>query len=67
MLRLIVEGSQSPQTSNGGTPRKMPAFRTQFTDSEIAHVASFVRGAWGNNAPPIAPAKVTRLRDAIHR
>ncbi|MCP3726324.1 cytochrome c [Paraburkholderia sp. CNPSo 3272] len=67
VLRLIVEGSQSPQTSNGGTPRKMPAFRTQFTDSEVAQVASFVRGAWGNNAPPIAAAEVTRLRGAIHR
>jgi len=67
VLRLIVEGSQSPKTDSGGEPRKMPAFRMQFTDSEIAQVASFVRGAWGNNAPPIAPAEVTRLRDAIHR
>ncbi|SDB90002.1 Cytochrome c, mono-and diheme variants [Paraburkholderia lycopersici] len=67
MLRLIVEGSESPQTSGGGTPRKMPAFRTPFTDSEIAQVASFVRGAWGNDAAPVAPAEVTRLRDAIHR
>ncbi|TDG03401.1 c-type cytochrome [Paraburkholderia guartelaensis] len=67
MLRLIVEGSQSPQTSGGGEPRKMPAFRTQFTDSEIAQVASFVRGAWGNNAAPVAPPEVTRLREAIHR
>ncbi|TDQ97430.1 mono/diheme cytochrome c family protein [Paraburkholderia silvatlantica] len=67
VLRLIVEGSQSPQAGNGGTPRKMPAFRTQLTGSEIAQVASFVRGAWGNNAAPIAPAEVTRLREAIHR
>ncbi|WP_415913827.1 c-type cytochrome [Paraburkholderia sp. J76] len=67
VLRLIVEGSESPQTDGGGEPRKMPAFRTQFTDSEVAQVASFVRGAWGNNAAPIAPAEVTRLRDAIHR
>jgi mono/diheme cytochrome c family protein len=67
MLRLIVEGSQSPATSGGGEPRKMPAFRTQFTDSEMAQVASFVRGAWGNNAAPVAPPEVTRLREAIHR
>lgn len=67
MLRLIVEGSESPATPGGGASRKMPAFRAQFTDSEIAQVASFVRGAWGNAAPPIAPAEVTRLREAIHR
>jgi len=28
---------------------------------------SFVRGACGNNAAPVAPAEVTRLRAAIHR
>lgn len=52
-MRLIVEGSQSQQTESGGEPRKMPAFRTQFTDSEIVQVTSFVRGPSGNNAPPV--------------
>jgi mono/diheme cytochrome c family protein len=66
-LRLVIEGSQSPATQHGGTPLKMPGFRTQFTDTEIAQVVSFVRGAWGNNAEPVAPADVTRLRAAIHR
>ncbi|MFT0167634.1 c-type cytochrome [Paraburkholderia mimosarum] len=66
-LRLVIEGSASPQTAGGGAPRKMPGFRGQFTDSEIAQVVSFVRGAWGNNAAPVAPAEVTRLRAAIHR
>ncbi|HEV3431586.1 MAG TPA: cytochrome c [Paraburkholderia sp.] len=66
-LRLIIEGSSSPSTASGGEPRKMPGFRTQFTDSEIAQVASFIRGAWGNHAAPVAPAEVTRLRKAIHQ
>lgn len=67
VLRLVVEGSASPQTAGGGAPRKMPGFHTKLTDSEIAQVVSFVRGAWGNNAAPIAPADVTRLRAAIHQ
>ncbi|PVX61393.1 c-type cytochrome [Paraburkholderia unamae] len=67
LLRLIVEGSESPQTNGAAEPLKMPAFRAHFTDSEVAQVASFVRGAWGNNASPVAPAEVTRLREAIHR
>ncbi|POR45817.1 mono/diheme cytochrome c family protein [Paraburkholderia eburnea] len=66
-LRIIIEGSESPQTPNGGEPRRMPAFRAQFTDSEIAQVTSFVRNAWGNRAAAVAPAEVTRLRAAIHR
>ena len=67
VLRLVVEGSASPQTAGGGAPRKMPGFHTKLTDSEVAQVVSFVRGAWGNNAAPIAPADVTRLRAAIHQ
>lgn len=66
-LRLVIEGSASPKTAGGGEPRKMPGFRTKLTDSEIAEVLSFVRGAWGNNAAPVAPADATRLREAIQR
>jgi len=62
-LRIIIEGSESP-----GDPRqKMPGFRGQLTDAEIAQVINFVRGAWGNGATPVSTAQVTRLRDAIHR
>ncbi|MEI7297851.1 cytochrome c [Paraburkholderia tropica] len=67
MLRLVIEGSESPRTATGGEPHKMPAFRSQLTDAEIAQVASFVRGAWGNQAAPVAPADVTRLREAIDK
>ncbi|QGZ64881.1 c-type cytochrome [Paraburkholderia acidisoli] len=67
LLRLILEGSASPATAGGGEPRKMPAFGASFTDGEVAQLASFVRGAWGNHAPPVAAADVTRLRAALRR
>ncbi|HEY1609337.1 MAG TPA: cytochrome c [Paraburkholderia sp.] len=62
-LRIVIEGSES----QGDGPQKMPGFRSQLTDAEIAQVVNFVRGAWGNGATPIATGEVTRLRDAIHR
>jgi len=62
-LRIVIEGSES----QGDGPQKMPGFRGKLTDAEIAQVVSFVRGAWGNGATPVATAEVTRLRDAIHR
>ena len=36
-----------------GTPDayRMPQFRVQFTDEEIADVVSFIRDGWGNQAP----------------
>ncbi|MFX1675813.1 cytochrome c [Paraburkholderia sp. A2WS-5] len=66
-LRLVIEGSESPRTAGGGAPLKMPGFRAKLTDGEIAEVLSFVRGAWGNNAAPVAPAEATRLREAIRQ
>ncbi len=40
----------------------MPAFGTQLDDAQIAAVASYVRGAWGNHADPVPAALVTEAR-----
>lgn len=66
-LRIVIEGSASATLSDGAPPRKMPGFRGQLSDAEIAQVVSFVRDAWGNQAEPVNPTDVTRLREAIHR
>ncbi|XUW93639.1 hypothetical protein OH764_36440 (plasmid) [Burkholderia sp. M6-3] len=43
LMRLLLEGGNSPQTLNGPERRKMPAFANRFTDAEIGRVLSFVR------------------------
>ena len=40
----------------------MPAFKTQLTDEQIAAVASYVRGAWGNRAEPVPASLVAAAR-----
>ncbi len=40
----------------------MPAFKTQLTDEQIAAVASYVRGAWGNHAEPVPARLVATAR-----
>jgi len=47
-----------------GTPDayRMPQFRVQLTDEDIANVLSFVRGGWGNSAAPVTPDQVKALR-----
>ncbi len=40
----------------------MPAFKAQLTDEQIAAVASYVRGAWGNHADPVPASLVTAAR-----
>ena len=40
----------------------MPAFKDSLTDPILADVVSYVRGAWGNRARPIAPAVFAKAR-----
>jgi mono/diheme cytochrome c family protein len=40
----------------------MPAFDWKLSNDEIASVATYVRNAWGNSAPAVAPGKVAKLR-----
>ncbi len=40
----------------------MPPFGPTLKDDEIALLASYVRGAWGNAAPPVSPVDVLNAR-----
>lgn len=41
---------------------RMPAFREQLTDPQIAEVLSYVRGTWGNNGGAVDVKAVSKLR-----
>jgi mono/diheme cytochrome c family protein len=43
----------------------MPTWGPTFTDHDVAAVATYVRGAWGNRAAPVTEASVTRVRVAF--
>lgn len=42
----------------------MPTWGITLSDGDVAAVASYVRRSWGNDAPPVRPETVKRLRDA---
>jgi len=42
----------------------MPKFSGDLTDEQIAAVASYVRGTWGNNSSTVAVSVVTAERNA---
>ncbi|QHP90032.1 cytochrome c [Burkholderia glumae] len=68
-IRIVVEGYTPPPGSPGpaADSRAMPAMAGKLSSDEIAEVLSFVRGAWGNRAAPVATREVQALRAAIHR
>ncbi|HEY2020950.1 MAG TPA: cytochrome c, partial [Paraburkholderia sp.] len=67
IMRIVIEGSNSPAIDSGPGPQKMPGFRDQLTSRQIAEVVSFIRGAWGNRAAPVSDREVERLRAKIHK
>ncbi|WP_074774891.1 c-type cytochrome [Paraburkholderia fungorum] len=67
LVRLLVEGGASPNTVDGPDSRKMPPFADKLNNSEIAHVLTFVRSAWGNAAEPVTAHDVSAVRSAIHK
>jgi mono/diheme cytochrome c family protein len=67
IMRIVVEGSESPTTSSQPKPQRMPAFNNQLTTTEIAEVVSFIRNTWGNHAAPVSDRDVRQLRSAIHK
>ena len=61
LMQMVRHGGFLPATAGNPRPYGMPPFGHVLDDDQIAEVLSYVRGSWGNDAPP-----VTR-RDALRR
>jgi mono/diheme cytochrome c family protein len=61
-VRVVLHGGYPPSTEGNPMPYGMPPFGAILNDVEVAAVVSYVRNAWGNAAPMVYPAQVTKLR-----
>jgi mono/diheme cytochrome c family protein len=61
-LRIILDGVQTVTTPRAPNPGSMPAYRDKLSDQEIADVTTYIRNSWGNAAPAVTPAQVTKAR-----
>jgi mono/diheme cytochrome c family protein len=59
LVRVILSGGFPPTTTGNPRPYGMPSLA--LNDEEIAAVASYVRGAWGNAAPAVSALDVMRV------
>ncbi len=62
LVKVILSGGFPPTTGGNPRPYGMPPFGQSLTNAEIAAVASFVRGSWGNNAGAVTELDVNRVR-----
>jgi mono/diheme cytochrome c family protein len=65
LIRLLVEGGNSPATVHGPPRQPMPPFAGRLTDVQIAQVLTFVRASWGNDARPVTANDVASLRGSL--
>jgi mono/diheme cytochrome c family protein len=62
LINLVLNGSNPLVVKGTPDSYRMPQFRLQYSDQEIAEVLTFIRNGWGNKAPPVTAAQVAELR-----
>ena len=61
-IHIVVNGGFPPTTAGDPRPYGMPPFGPSLKDEEIAVLATYVRNAWGNAAPPVSTLDVLNAR-----
>ena len=67
LVRIVHGGGYLPATAGNPRPFGMPPFAHVLDEADTAAVVSYVRGAWGNDAAPVTPLEVLRLRPGALR
>lgn len=61
-VEIVLKGLSGKAIKGVTYAAQMPSFASQLTDTQIAAVIDHERTSWGNNAPTITPAQVTKRR-----
>lgn len=64
LIRLILHGMDGRMEIDGVTYNQRMQPFDRLTDEQIGAVLTFVRSNFGNEAEPVSPAEVSRVRDA---
>ncbi len=60
LVQIVRHGGFLPATAGNPRPYGMPPFSQALDDADIAAVLTFIRGAWGNDAPPVGARDMLR-------
>jgi mono/diheme cytochrome c family protein len=67
LIRLLVEGGNSPATISGPPRQSMPGFSQTLTNAQMASALSWIRASWGNDARPVNANDIQSLREKLHK
>ncbi|WP_226629105.1 cytochrome c [Alloyangia pacifica] len=63
LISVILNGAEVPGTAKRPMTLRMQGYAERLSDDEVAELATWLRGAWGNDAGPVSPADVADVRD----
>jgi len=55
LIQIVLDGRR-------GQMGRMPSWKDSFSDEDVAAVVSYIRQAWGNQAPSVTPEMVAKIR-----
>lgn len=62
LINIVLNGSWPLVAKGRPDAYRMPQFREQLSNQQIADVVSFIRGGWGNKAGAVSADQVAALR-----
>ncbi|BAP44118.1 cytochrome c [Pseudomonas sp. LJDD11] len=62
-INVALNGSDRVVAQGMPDAYRMPPYRNQLNDQEMADVLTFIRSSWGNQGGPVTPAEVAELRE----
>jgi mono/diheme cytochrome c family protein len=65
LLHVVLRGALSVGTKLAPTGPAMPQFGWILNDDQIAGLLTYIRNAWGNEAPPVSASKVGETRQML--
>ncbi|WP_110684956.1 cytochrome c [Salinicola aestuarinus] len=65
LIHTILAGAKPPATPTIPAQLPMPGFAWRLSDDEVASLATFVRGAWGNDGDAVKAEQVADVRDEL--
>ena len=62
LINIVLNGSAPLVVKERPAAYRMPQFRAQLNDQQIADVVTFIRNGWGNHAAVASAHEVAELR-----
>ena len=65
LIRIVLAGHVLRATRQTPSAFVMPGFAARMDDAAVADTVTFIRAAWGNNAPAVTAEDVGRIRRTL--